>query len=396
VKKATPLEQQVEQRTAQLAAANAELQLQVELLQHLPVSAWTLKPDGTPDFVNQVWLEYSGQSLDFVRSHPEAWMTAVHPEDREIAAKSFWEGVHSGKGFGFETRSFRAMDGTYRWHFQQAVVLRDAEGKVLKFVGTTTDIDDQKRAEEQLRRIEAELAHESRVASLGVLTESIVHELHQPLTGIINNAATCLRMLSTEPPNVEGACVTARRGIRDANRAAEVTARLHELFAKREPTTEPVDLNEVTHEVLALAVSRLQRDKVILRQELADDLPLIAGDRVQLQQVVLNLVLNASEAMSGVEDRARDLLIRTERAGTGVRMTVQDAGTGIQPEAVADLFDPFHTTMRRGMGIGLSVCRSILESHRGRIWAVLHDGPGATFSFSIPGPEGNTLPSSSR
>jgi PAS domain S-box-containing protein len=141
---------------SELQRADAELQIHVGLLQLLPVSAWTLKPDGTPDFVNQVWLEFAGQTLDFVRSHPEAWMTAVHPEDREMAARSFWEGVHSGQGFAFETRSLRAKDGTYRWHLQQAVVLRDEEGKVLKFVGTTTDIDDQKRAEENIRQSEKE------------------------------------------------------------------------------------------------------------------------------------------------------------------------------------------------------------------------------------------------
>ena len=135
-----------------LLRAGADLQLQVGLLQQLPVSAWTLEPDGTPDFVNQVWLEFSGQTLDFVRSHPEAWMTAVHPGDRESAAKTFWEGVHSGQGFAFEIRSLRARDGIYRRHLQQAVVLRDQEGQVLKFVGTTTDIDDQKRAEEALRQ----------------------------------------------------------------------------------------------------------------------------------------------------------------------------------------------------------------------------------------------------
>ena len=138
------------------AALYSDLQLQAGLLQHLPVSAWTLKPDGTPDFVNQVWLEFSGQTLEFVRSHPEAWMTAVHPEDRETASRAFWDGVRSGQGFAIETRSLRAQDGTYRWHLQQAVVLRDAEGKVLKFVGTTTDIDDQKRAEEKIRQSEKE------------------------------------------------------------------------------------------------------------------------------------------------------------------------------------------------------------------------------------------------
>ena len=151
------------------------MQLQAELLQRLPVSAWTLKPDGTPDFVNQVWLEYSGQTLDFVRSRPEAWMTAVHPEDREIAAKRFWEGVHSGQGFAFETRSLRAQDGTYRWHLNQAVVLRDAEGKVLKFVGTTTDIDDHKRTEQALRQAQRDLARINRVTTMGELAASLAH-----------------------------------------------------------------------------------------------------------------------------------------------------------------------------------------------------------------------------
>ena len=151
------LDQRVAQRTAELGAANAELQLQVGLLQDLPVSAWTLKPDGTPDFVNRVWLEFSGQTLDFVRSHPEAWMTAIHPDDREAALRAFWNGVRAGKEFAFETRSLRARDGSYRWHLQQAVALRDAEGNVLKFVGTTTDIDDQKRAEEALRARELNL-----------------------------------------------------------------------------------------------------------------------------------------------------------------------------------------------------------------------------------------------
>ena len=148
---ASELDRLVGERTRELAETNAELQLQVGLLQHLPVSAWTLKPDGTPDFVNQVWLEFSGQTLAFVRSHPEAWMTAIHPEDRERASRAFWEGVRSGQGFAIETRSLRAQDGTYRWHLQQAVVLRDADGKVLKFVGTTTDIEDQKRAEDAVR-----------------------------------------------------------------------------------------------------------------------------------------------------------------------------------------------------------------------------------------------------
>jgi PAS domain S-box-containing protein len=888
---AAELDQRVAQRTAELAAANAELQLQVGLLQHLPVSTWTLKPDGTPDFVNQVWLEYAGQTLDYVRSHPEAWMTAVHPEDRETASTSFWEGVRLGQSFAFETRSLRAQDGSYRWHLQQAVVLRDAEGKVLKFVGTTTDIDDQKRAqeelrasqgklqrvidtiptlvwcnlpdgpneflskgwhqytglspeeahgwgwsaafhpddlpplmkrwqellisgesgeiearlrrhdgeyrwflirvapfrshtgaierwygtstdihdrklaeekvhaseinlkqiidtiptaawsarpdgycdfvnqrwldyagiaaaqargwgweaaicpddlpglveywrtclatgtpvntearmrrydgvyrwflfranplrdeagniiqwygtntdiddrkraEEKLRRSEArkaailesaldcivtidhegciieinpaaehtfghrqdevvgkqltdviippslrekhrqgfarylatgearvlgkrlemtavraggsefpvelavtriplegppsftgylrditerkraehalrrseaflaeaqhlsrigsfswriptdevtwseqlyrifqidrdapvtfelidnrihpedlslfreqiersrrdrsdvqlefrlqmpdgtikyvhvaahirgdhdqpeyigavqdvterraseealskarsELSQVARVTSLGVLTASIAHEVNQPLSGIVTNASTCLRMLAADPPNIDGARETARRTIRDGNRASEVITRLRALYDKKEPTIESVDLNEAAREVVALSLSDLQRNRVILQLELADDLPLVAGDRVQLQQVILNLLRNASDAMSTVDDRQRQLLIRTEADGDDrVRLTVQDVGVGFDSQAADRLFESFYTTKNDGMGIGLSVSRSIIESHHGRLWATPNDGPGATFSFFIP------------
>jgi len=218
-----------------------------------------------------------------------------------------------------------------------------------------------------------------------VLTASIAHEVNQPLAGIITNAGTCLRMLAADPPNVDGARETARRTIRDGHRASDVVTRLRALFAKKDANTESVDLNEATREVIALSLSELQRNGVVLRPELAEDLPLVTGDRVQLQQVILNLLRNASEAMSTVDDRPRQLLIRTERdEGDRVRLTVQDAGVGFEPQAADRLFDAFYTTKNDGMGIGLSVSRSIIESHHGRLWATLNDGPGATFSFSLP------------
>jgi signal transduction histidine kinase len=217
------------------------------------------------------------------------------------------------------------------------------------------------------------------------LTASIAHEVNQPLSGIITNAGTCLRMLAADPPNVEGARETARRTIRDGNRASDVITRLRALFSKRDVTTEPVDLNEATREVIALSSSELQRSRVILRAELADDLPPVTGDRVQFQQVILNLLRNASDAMSGVDDRPRKLVIRTERdEGDRVRLSVRDTGVGFEPQAVDRLFEAFYTTKSGGMGIGLSVSRSIIESHHGRLWAAPNDGPGATFSFSIP------------
>ena len=247
-------------------------------------------------------------------------------------------------------------------------------------------------SEEALSKVRSELAHVARAQSLGVLTASIAHEINQPLSGIITNASTCLRMLAADPPNVDGARETARRTIRDGNRAADVVTRLRALFSKKEATTELVDLNEAAREVITLSSSELQRSRVILRPELAEDLPPVTGDRVQLQQVILNLLRNASDAMSGVDDRPRRLVIRTERdEDDHVRLTVQDTGVGFEPQAVGRLFEAFYTTKSGGMGIGLSVSRSIIESHHGRLWAAPNDGPGATFSFSIPRrPEGVT------
>jgi signal transduction histidine kinase len=226
----------------------------------------------------------------------------------------------------------------------------------------------------------------ARVTTLSALTASIAHEVNQPLSGIITNASTCLRMLDADPPNVEGARETARRTIRDGNRASDVVTRLRTLFSKKEFTLESVDLTEATREVMALALSDLQRNRITLQSEFADDLPTVAGDRVQLQQVILNLLRNASEAMVDVHDRPRALLIKTEREnGDRVRLTVRDAGVGLPPQSLNSLFDPFSTTKSGGMGIGLFVSRSIIERHHGRLWAEPNEGgPGAAFSFSIP------------
>jgi signal transduction histidine kinase len=192
-------------------------------------------------------------------------------------------------------------------------------------------------------------------------------------------------MLATDPPDIDGARETARRTIRDGNRASDVITRLRALFSKREFTLEPLDLNEAAREVIALSANDLRRHRIILQSELSDDLPIVTGDRIQLQQVILNLLRNASEAMVDVHDRPRQLLIKTEREdGNRVRLTARDAGVGIPPQSLDSLFDAFYTTKSGGMGIGLFVSRAIVERHQGRLWAEPNDGPGATFSFSIP------------
>jgi PAS domain S-box-containing protein len=368
----------------ELQQADAELQLQVALLQQLPVSAWTLKPDGTPDFVNRVWLEFAGQTLDFVRSHPEAWMTAVHPEDREMTAKSFWEGVRSGTGFAFETRSLRAQDGTYRWHLNQAVVLRDAEGKVLKFVGTTTDIDEQKHTEEALRQAQGDLARINRVTTMGELTASLAHEISQPISGVITNMNVCRRKLGQDEPDLDEVRSALTRLGRDAQRAADILARIRSQFQKGTPKQQTLDVDEIIPETIALLRDETMRYNISVRTELAADLPRIVGDRVQLQQVAMNLIVNSIEAMKDV-DGIREMVIKSQRGeGEQILVSFSDTGIGLPPHLAEQIFDPFFTTKPHGTGMGLRISRSIVESHGGRLWAVGSPGRGATFHLNLP------------
>jgi PAS domain S-box-containing protein len=371
------------QMWTKLQQAYDDLQLQVGLLQRLPVSAWTLKPDGTPDFVNQVWLEFAGQTLEFVRSHPEAWMTVIHPEDREMAVKSFWDGVRSGRGFVMETRSLRARDGAYRWHLQQAVVLRDSAGEVRRFVGTTTDIDDLKRAEEALRQAQGDLARINRVTTMGELAASLAHEVSQPITGVLTNANVCLRGLGHDKPDLDQLRKVVTRIVRDAQRAAEILRRIRSQFERGTLDREVVDINEINRGTVTLLRDQAARYNISVRTELAADLPQISGDRVQLQQVTMNLIVNSIEAMKSVEG-IREVVITSQRAEDEILVSVSDTGPGFPQELAEKIFDPFFTTKPNGTGMGLRVSRSIIESHGGRMWAIGSQGNGATFHVSLP------------
>ncbi|MGC2403015.1 MAG: PAS domain S-box protein [Acidobacteriaceae bacterium] len=252
------------------------------------------------------------------------------------------------------------------------------------FTGFIRDISEKKLADAALAKARAELANIARITSLAELTASIAHEVNQPLSGIVTNASTCLRMLSGDPPNIDGARETARRTIRDGNRASDVITRLRTLFSRKEINFEIVDLKEAAREVVALSLSELQRNEIIVRQEFADALPPVKGDRIQLQQVILNLLRNASDAMTGVHDRPRLLSVGLAREDDQVSLRVRDTGAGFDPKVAEKLFESFYTTKHDGMGIGLSVSRSIVEAHGGRLWGAVNDGPGSTFGFSIP------------
>jgi PAS domain S-box-containing protein len=315
--------------------------------------------------------------------------TRIHPEDLSLFQEHIERSRRERSDVQLEFR-LQMPDGAVKY-VHVAAHIRGDHGQ-LEYIGAVQDVTERRASEAALSKARSELSQVARVTSLGVLTASIAHEVNQPLSGIVTNASTCLRMLAANPPNVEGARETAQRTIRDGNRASEVITRLRALFSKKSVTIQSIDLNEATREVIALSLSELQRSRVILRQELAHDLPLVTGDRVQLQQVILNLLRNASDAMSTIDDRPRDLLIRTDTDDNDrVRLSVRDVGIGFERQAADRLFEAFYTTKNEGMGIGLSVSRSIIERHYGRLWATPNEGPGVTFSFSIPcRPEGLT------
>ena len=395
------LDQRVAVRTSELAAVNETLVKEVadrkraeeallerelnlrQITETIPEMLWSATPEGVIDYCNGRLLAYTGFSAEEIKA--EGWRKLLHPDDADQADQVWMRCFGTGAPYRVEVRTIHAGDGTYRWCVTNALPLVDAEGRIVKWHGTLVDMHDWKQAQEELRNTQAELARVMRVMAMGHLTASIAHEVNQPLSGIVTNAGTCLRMLDANPPNIEGARETARRTIRDGNRATDIISRLRTLYSKKDLVPQLVDLNEATREVISLSLGELQRNWVVLQQELAEDLPLVMGDRIQIQQVILNLVRNGSDAMSTVTDRPRELTVKTALDDSGgACLSVRDSGVGFDSQTEEKLFEAFFTTKGDGMGIGLSVSRSIMESHRGRLWAIRNDGPGATFSFSIP------------
>jgi signal transduction histidine kinase len=330
--------------------------------------------------------EQLGRIFEFVREVPvtlTAIRARVHPQDWPSLDEMLSAARAHGADIDYEHRLLMP-DHSVKYVYTWARGIRDEAGD-LEYIGAVQDVTRRRIAEEALGNARAELERVARDMSVTAATASIAHEVNQPICGVVTNANICLRMLSADAPDVEAARETARRTLRDGSRAAEVVSRLRALFGKQAAKSESIDLNEATREMIALSLTELQRNRVILRSELAEDLPTVIGDRVQLQQVILNLLLNASDAVTGIEERSRCLLIRTEREQEGrVRLSVKDAGIGLEAQVAARLFEPFNTTKERGMGIGLFVSRTIIERHCGCLQVSPNDGPGMTFSFSIP------------
>jgi PAS domain S-box-containing protein len=352
------------------------------LIETIPALAWTSLADGSNDFVNRRWLEYTGVSLEQMQG---AWTTTpFHPEDMDDHVGKWRYALDTGEAFENEARVRRAADGEYRWFLIRGLPLRDERGNIVKWYGTMTDIEDRKRAEEALRKANADLAHITRVTTMGEFAASIAHEVSQPLSAVVTNAQACLQWLAGGAPNIEKACEAVGRIVRDGKRAGEVITQIRALSRKSGIRKQRLDINEAIEEVLALAQGEVRARRVALRTDLATRLPPVLGDRIQLQQVVLNLVMNGIEAMSSIQDRPRELVVRThEGEADQVVVTVQDSGTGLDPVITEHMFDSFYTTKGEGMGMGLSISRSIVQDHGGRLWATTNEGPGATLQFTL-------------
>jgi signal transduction histidine kinase len=332
------------------------------------------------------WSEQMYRIFQFEKGVPltlELIASRVHPEDLDLLSEMVCRARRCSGEIECEHRLLMP-DYSVKYLHMVAQGSRDHKGQ-LQYIGAVQDVTQRRLSEEALAKARTELVHAARLMNLGALSASIAHEVSQPLSGMMTNASTCLRMLTGDSLDVEGARETVRRVIRDGSRASDVITRLRALFGRKETRSELVDLNQAAQQVVALTLSELKRNRITLQLELDHKLPPIMGDCVQLQQVMLNFIRNALDAMSCINDRPRQLVIRTQRDGDNcVRLSVKDTGVGFELQSVGSLFEPFYTTRSDGMGIGLSISRLIIERHHGRVWATLNDGPGATFAFSIP------------
>jgi PAS domain S-box-containing protein len=353
-----------------------------DVVETIPAMTFTALSNGFCTFVNKRWTEYTGFSVE--QTSEAGWQRAIHPDDLVRHSEKWGISVATGQVFEDEARFRRAIDGEYRWFLVRGVPLREQHGKIAKWYGTLTDIEDRKRAEqerERLRELEAELAHINRVSMMGEMAASLAHEIKQPITAAITSANSCMEWLAHEPPNLDRARAAASKIDKYGNRAAEIIDRIRSLYRKSPPHRELVDVNGIIQEILTLLDGEAARSSVTVRTELAADLPEIKADRVQLQQVFMNLMLNAIEAM---KHSGGELTVKSQMQDSQVLFSVSDTGAGLPAEKVDQIFSAFFTTKPQGSGMGLAISRSIVESHGGRLWAIANDARGATFQFTLP------------
>ncbi|RVH21058.1 PAS domain-containing sensor histidine kinase [Sinorhizobium meliloti] len=367
-------------RRAEETLRRRELDFQL-IVDSIPVPVAVTTPSGAVEGLNQATLNYFGKTLETLKDWEAT--DAVHPEDLERTIAAHNANYEAGRSYDIETRLRRA-DHVYRWFNVLAMPSRDVDGHILGWFELLIDIDDRKRAEAALQAANDRLARASQVASLVELSASIAHEVNQPIAAALANAQAALRWLGRDPPDLAEVREALDDVVKDGTRAGNVIDRIRSLFKNAPPSLEDLDITEALTEIVALSRGKALKNGVFLQVQLSEDLPTVRGDRVQLQQVMLNLITNAIEAMSDVDDGNRNVRITAGRDDDNVSVTVQDSGPGLTQATLERVFEPFYTTKPTGLGVGLSICRSIIEAHSGALWATNAEKGGAVFSFTVP------------
>jgi PAS domain S-box-containing protein len=350
------------------------------LIDAIPALVWRAGADGGFEYMNKRLMSYTGSSIDQLRGRP--WCDLIHPGDAEQSLKDWTYTLEQQLPYDAVYR-YRRADGVYRRVRVIGEPFRDDQGEVTRWYGLYVDVEDAKAVEEALQSSQLRLARASQLAAIAELSASIAHEVNQPLAAVTANAEACVRWLSAEPPNMDRARVAVDRIRRDGVAAAEVVRRIRSLFKQQVPTIAAIHIESVIAEVLRLLRSDSRRRGIDIETDFAKGLPMVSADGLQMQQVVMNLLLNAVEALDDVSAMNRQVTVVAHHCGEYVIVDVRDSGKGVSD--LAGIFEPFFTTKERGMGIGLSLCRSIVQAHGGQLWAVNNESaPGSTFSFSIP------------
>lgn len=371
-------------RSSEVALRESERQLQ-QIIDSIPGLTWRADAQGSITYWSQSFIDYADATLEDIIGY--GFLDYIHPEDRDLVMKTWVSILQSGKPGESETRLRRA-DGQYRWFLWRVSPFFDSAGKLTQWFGINVDIENRKRAEEGLRQSQNELAHVTRMTTMGELAASIAHEVNQPLMAVVTNAGTCLRWLNAAEPNLDMARQAVERIVRDGHRAGDIITSLRKLVRKSAPQLDRLCLDQVVPVVLDLLQSELRRREVVAKAQF-DDTVTIRGDSTQLQQVILNLIMNAVEAMAGTDAGSRRLTVRAQARGGEAIVSVTDTGPGLGTGDPDRLFDAFFSTKPEGLGMGLSICRSIIEAHGGRIWAANNGARGSVFSFALPLAEGN-------
>jgi PAS domain S-box-containing protein len=344
-----------------------------------------MAPSGELESVNSPLTEYFGRNVEELKN----WGTsdAVHPEDRPRVLEAYETALVAGTRFHHELR-LRRFDGEYRWFENRGAPIRDESGRITRWYCLLTDIEDRTQALVRLQQMQSDFAHMNRVSVMGELAASLSHEITQPIASARNNARAAQNFLKMQPPDLGEVTEALSCVVGDADRAGEIIDRIREQIKKAPARKQRFDLNAAINEVIILARSVTNRNGLSVQTQLSAGFVPVLGDRVQLQQVLLNLILNAAEAMGSVEEGPRELLISTEQDPAGVVVAVRDSGPGIDSAHLDRVFDAFYTTKSSGTGMGLSICRSIIHAHGGKLWAEANEPRGAVFQFTLPGTDG--------